>query len=107
MRTITTRAELVELARELGVRADWHEPDEQNITAVVEGTHMFFDNAMPPGHWFGEGAERYAELHVVLHRTVWEDGAERLGRPIAVVNLATLFAWATGYESDVDTNARR
>lgn len=96
MRTITTRAELVELARELGVRKDWHEPDEQDITAVPAGDPLNFDNAMPPGHYYGP--DNRSELHVVLHRTVFEDGEQRLGQPIAVVNLAMLFAWATGFD---------
>lgn len=98
MRKITTRAELVELARELGVRDDWHEPDEQELGAFVEGTS--FDNAMPAGHWLGSGDERHAELHVVLHKLVWDEqySAWRHGRAIAVVNLAMLFAWATGFD---------
>lgn len=91
MRKINTRAELIELARELGMRQDWHEPDEQNVTAYVTGRELSFDNAM------GGGDER--ELHVVLCEHVVENGVARRGRDIAVVNLATLFAWATGYES--------
>lgn len=88
MKRITTKAELVALADELGVRPDWHEPDEQGVSATTHG--VAFDNA---GFWgktyrSGDGhpfTERYAIL--------WKDG-----RKIATVNLATLFAWATGLE---------
>lgn len=97
MRQITTRAELVALAKELRVRVDWHEPDEQDITAVPAGDPLNFDNAMPPGHYYGPNGNR-SELHVVLHRMVFEDGERRLAEPIAVVNLASLFAWATGHQ---------
>jgi hypothetical protein len=37
MRQIHSARELRELADELGVRPDWHEPDEQELTARVEG----------------------------------------------------------------------
>lgn len=88
MRKITTRAQLLELAGELGTRPDWHEPDEQGLTADVAGGS--FDNA---GFWPAEerpfAAPEVIEMHVTLHR----DGA-----PVAVVNLATLFAWAAGFD---------
>lgn len=94
MRKITERAELVELAAELGVRPDWHEPNEQDLTAVVFG--QSFDNA---GFWpksVAPGLEDVAqEMHVVLYRTEWDDTGNISSRdPIATVNLATLFAWA-------------
>ncbi len=85
---IKCRAQLVELARELGVRPDWHEPDEQQLTATAHG--VTFDNA---GYWgaeyMGYGGYDYTEQYVVLHKD---------GKPVAAVNLATLFAWATGYD---------
>lgn len=56
-----------------GVRHDWHEPDEEGLTATVVGKH--FDNA-------GCGDEQ----HVILKK----DDKE-IGR----VNLATLCALAT------------
>jgi hypothetical protein len=59
-------------ARRAGVRHDWHEPDEQGLTATVEGKS--FDNA---GH--------ETEKHLVLKK----DGQE-----IGSVNLATLCAFA-------------
>lgn len=88
---ITTRAELRELHAELGLRSDWHEPDERDVTAEVRG--VSFDNA---GFWPAEDrpftAPEIIEQHVVLSRA---------GEPVAVVNLATLFAWATQDVRDV------
>lgn len=88
MKRIRARGELVELANELGVRPDWHEPDEQNVTATTHGVR--FDNA---GFW-GE-THRTSDGHNFTERYVklYKDG-----QPVAVVNLATLFAWATGLE---------
>lgn len=81
---IRTQAELRRTAEILGVRPDWHEPDEQGVTVQVLGTQ--FDNA---GFWgmefLDEHAADRAELFVVLIKD---------GRPVAEVNLATLFAWA-------------
>lgn len=83
MRIIIERNELRELAKELKVRDDWHEPDEQGLTAEVYGTT--FDNA---GFWPGiyEHYKDLTEKHVVIS----QDGEE-----IAAVNLATLLAWAS------------
>lgn len=86
MRKIVTKAQLVDLAAELGVRSDWHEPDEQEVSAVVRGER--FDNA---GFW-GEirlTGKSYEEMYIVLRRD---------GEPVAAVNLATVLAWATGLE---------
>jgi len=99
VKRITTRAGLRELARELEVRPDWHEPSEQNLTAEVHGTS--FDNAMPAGEWYGAGADGVprAELHVILYRVPsFADPYGSYETPLAVVNLATLFAWATGLD---------
>lgn len=96
MQRINSRRELVELARELGVRPDWHEPDERELTAEVRGRS--FDNA---GFWGDEryGGQRHEELHVVLRRLEYDDNDERrMGEAIACVNLATLLAWATRLE---------
>jgi hypothetical protein len=90
MNLIVSRQDFVDLAYQLGVRHDWHEPDEQGLTARVEGRH--FDNA---GTWPAAGV-RYpeaVELHVIFSQ------ADDRGRPvqdIAAVNLATLCAWAAG-----------
>lgn len=86
MRRITKKSELVALAAELGVRSDWHEPDEQDVEASVHG--RFFGN---DGFWADHRSHymEYEEQHVVLYQS---------GRVVAAVNLATLFAWATGLE---------
>lgn len=86
LQIITERKELGKLANGLNVRLDWHEPDEQEVTARVEGEN--FDNA---GFWPAENA--YAvdrtELHVIISQH---------GNDVAAVNLATLLAWASeGY----------
>lgn len=80
---IHRREQLVGLAKMLGMRRDWHEPDEQDVTAEVRGSS--FDNA---GHW-PEDPDRggdYCEMYVVLKV---ED------EEVAAVNLATLLAWAS------------
>lgn len=85
---VHTRAELQSVALGLGVRPDWHEPDEQEVTASVEGDS--FDNA---GFWPDETCSEQlrdgggSEMCVKLHQD---------GKLIAVVNLATLFAMACG-----------
>lgn len=113
LRRITERHELVELARELGVRYDWHEPDEQGITARFDGTDGDFDNAgfwpmdvsrvAIPGGLLGydrdrHGAPRRGEMAIILSREVVDENTpwvSRRGRDIAAVNVATLFAWAS------------
>jgi hypothetical protein len=95
MKRINTRAELKALAAELGVRPDWHEPDERGVNALVSG-HML-DNA---GFW-GEGGTGSVpswaqELWVTI--TVKSEGVEPHG--VAEVNLAMLLAWSCGYEEE-------
>jgi len=90
---IDSRKQLVALAKKLGVRPDWHEPDEQEVDVRVRGRN--FDNA---GFWgrdfensemgvslknLGCGMERYVEIF---------QGKEKVGE----VNLATLFSMACG-----------
>lgn len=91
---IHTREQLVELARRLGVRPDWHEPDEQGVTVHVEG--VSFDNA---GFWPTEdrpfAAPELIETHVAVRRG---------GETVAYVNLATLFAWASVRLSSADAD---
>jgi hypothetical protein len=93
IKRINTRAELQELARELGVRPDWHEPDERGVNALVSG-HML-DNA---GFWGQAGVgtlpSAYQELWVTI--TLQEEGCTPI--PVAEVNLAMLLAWSCGYE---------
>lgn len=85
MKRIRSRDELRELASELGVRRDWHEPDEQEVTATTHG--VSFDNAGFWGETFRSSFDgrEFTEQYVVLHKG---------GTPVAAVNLATLFAWA-------------
>lgn len=85
---ISNRRELAAIAKGLGVRPDWHEPDEQKVSVRIEGEN--FDNA---GHWpesdvrYGRepGADWRGEFCVVLQKS---------GQDIAVVNLASLFSMA-------------
>lgn len=83
MKRIQTKADLTQLAHDLGVRPDWHEPDEQDVTATAHGVN--FDNA---GFWgtdstFSGDSEQYVTLY-------------QKGEAVAEINLATLFAWASG-----------
>lgn len=80
MKRIIERGELQALAKELGVRPDWHEPDEQEVSAIVRGTN--FDNA---GFW-PEPNRAYEEMYVTIYK-------DNIG--VAAINLATLFAWAS------------
>ena len=79
--------ELREFAAKTGVRRDWHEPDEQDVKAVVTGTHL--DNA------FGESQDRLAPFwqEFVVHLRGWDRKAEDF--ITYDVNLATLLAIAT------------
>lgn len=74
------------MADRLEVRPDWHEPDEQAVTAEVHGTN--FDNA---GHFADNWStgKVYEEMHVILFKD---------GEPVCAVNLAILFAWACGFQ---------
>jgi hypothetical protein len=96
IKRIDTRAGLKDLARDLGVRPDWHEPDESGVNALVSG-HML-DNA---GFWGVGGTgtlpSAYQELWVTITRKSDYDGKDI---PVAEVNLAMLLAWACGYEEE-------
>lgn len=90
VRFIHTRSELQSLAQELGVRPDWHEPDEQEVTATTHG--VVFDNAGFWGRIFRSSYDgfNFTERYVTLYKG---------GKAVAHVNLATLFSWATEFES--------
>ena len=76
--------ELREFKEKFGLRDDWHEPDEQCITAKV--TVLHFDNAMGTSV-AGE------ELTVVLY---FDHGEEHGGKTEELrINLATLLAIAS------------
>jgi len=89
---ISTIRQLRETAQKLGVRSDWYEPDEQEVTATVEG--WIFNNA---GFWPNANCSENmiegeaSELCVKLHRS---------GQTVAVINLATLFAMACRSDRD-------
>jgi hypothetical protein len=87
---IDTIGQLQELARTLRVRPDWHEPDEQEVTARVFG--QFFDNA---GFWPYEPNGRYESTNSIDSESL-EMYVELLqaGKVVAQINLATLFAMA-------------
>lgn len=67
---------LKHLAKEYGVRSDWHEPDEQGLRAFIIGNHL--DNA-------GCGPE----YQIILVKD---------GKASVRINLATLLAFACGYK---------
>lgn len=73
---IMTLKELMNVKKTLGVNDNWHEPDEQNVTVSIKG--KTFDNASVDG-----------EIIVTLYKDK---------KPVADMNLATLFAYATGYK---------
>jgi len=85
--TVSNPEGLKALARKLGVRPDWHEPDEQEVTARVFGAS--FDNA----GFYGEGSRPNGRISSPdaeeLFVRLYKDGS-----PVADVNLATLFAMA-------------
>lgn len=93
-RLILNRPQLLALARELGVRPDWHEPDEQGLEAIVFGEE--FDNA---GFWGRSFRESILSRHP-KHRLSEEMNIMLVkdGKPIAEINLASLFAMACGCE---------
>jgi hypothetical protein len=82
MKKLMQKQDLVEFGKEFGLRADWHEPDEQDISITVNGN--VFDNA---GIW---GSATEAPYSCVEHFVT----LKHEGKPVAEVNLATLFSWA-------------
>ena len=77
---ISTATDLAVLSDRLGVRPDWHEPDNQSITARVIGDHL--DNAMGPA----DAANNFGEYNILLDRD---------GTTVGVINIADLLAWAS------------
>jgi hypothetical protein len=77
---INTKDELKALAKTLGVRDDWHEPDEQDVAVTMVAGPL--DNA------FGDTTE----AHIILtHLWANDDGTE----VTYAVNAANLLAWAS------------
>lgn len=100
---LATRTDLRDFHRKVQLRDDWHEPSERDITATVVGEK--FDNSDTEVenvyHHFGDMA-------VVLWRTEEDEdsttGQTRFTKPLAVVNLCDLLAWAT---EDERSNSNR
>lgn len=82
MITINSKNQLKEIAKMLGVRNDWHEPDEQEVTAKVIGKHL--DNAGFYGLDCGL-PNKNQELCVVIYQDK---------KPVAEIDIATLLAFA-------------
>lgn len=82
IKSIESPEDLANLAGDLGVRSDWHEPDEQEVGAWIRGRHL--DNAM--GSTMRDIGEDNSsgEYNIVITKA---------GQPVAVVNLATLLGW--------------
>lgn len=89
---INSRRKLQRLARELRVRPDWHEPDEQEVTAIVRGDD--FDNAGFWGHNPDGSLDTYGDGRQEFWVELLQDG-----KPVAEINLATLLAWASETDS--------
>lgn len=92
---IHSAKDLEEFRSAQGIRFDWHEPDEQGITAYTLGDHL--DNAMGATVEHGHG-----ELQIVIAKEVESEEGTSFDnatfRPIAAVNVASLLSWATtGY----------
>ena|ERR1700760_443278 len=91
---IQTRGQLQELAARLRVRPDWHEPNEQNVTAEVHGTPGDLDNAGFWGHDRDGNLDTYGKGRQELWVEIFADG-----KPVAEINLACLLAWASERDS--------
>ena len=81
--TIDSAQDLADFADVHGLRIDWHEPDEQLVSAYVYGSRL--DNAMGAG-WVSDNYADGGEINVIL----LVDGKRE-----AVLNLANLLAWAS------------
>lgn len=80
---IMDRQQLVDLAKAFGVSEEWHATSSQGLSCKVFGES--FDNA---GFW-GRDINQPPEF-VELYATLYKDKI-----PVAEVNLATLFGWAS------------
>lgn len=96
MKRINSAKELNELAKELRVRPDWHEPDEQEVNARIIGSHL--DNAMGADPDADEKVDvsHYPDGSVrTLHWGEYNVVITKKGKDVAVVNLAELLAWGS------------
>ena len=94
---IDNQKDMKKLSKKLGVREDWHEPDESGVEAVVRG--KTFDNA---GFWGSafEKSNAKSDTKCACEKYVQ---IRQYGEPVAEVNLATLCAIAAGtMDEDLD-----
>lgn len=102
---ITTREQLMAFVERTGL-SRWHEPDEHDVDAVPAVGYSF-DNAFCNPEGFELTVRQSESGHTVAQATVnfaeprsatIEHGVFLLhdGEPVAFVNLAMLFAFATG-----------
>jgi len=82
MRLKEAREQLIKFRDENRIRHDWHEPDEQGVSAIVTGVKL--DNAF--GTFQPGGCTYYQELMVHL---------EKDGKLALSLNLADILALAT------------
>ena len=88
--------ELHRFKNQYKLREDWHEPDEQEVSAFVVGNTL--DNAMGDKPWVRLnqfGLPEVGELVVVVqHSYYYDDGSSTVDDTV-MVNLADLLAEAT------------
>ena len=103
MKHIYNRKDFIKLAGELGVRPDWHEPDEQEIWVEIRGNN--FDNA---GFWPESHAckDENGDISVMEMCVFINEGTHDNYTTMGIVNLATLLAWASGYNESQDYRNR-
>lgn len=92
---IHTQQQLLDLARDLRVRPDWHEPDEQGLDAVVFGGN--FDNA---GFW---GLEHLSRRELEL-RSRLSDESDKIGS--AVIDMEEAHLFTEMFECFISTTER-
>lgn len=91
--------DLERFRRTHGIRSDWHEPDEQDITATVIGHNL--DNASTHVDDVYDHDRSYDSFTVVLHEQAIDEENSLVtgpGKPLAYVNLAQLLSWACNFE---------
>jgi hypothetical protein len=83
-----TRKKLRDFARLAQVRSDWHEPHEQEVTAVCKGRTLDNANSDESLDWEEEDLKFSTIRSKVIELRI-------AGEPICCINLATLLALAT------------
>lgn len=90
--------DLERFRRTHGVRSDWHEPDEQDVTATVIGHNL--DTSSTHVDDVYDHDRSHDNLTVVLHEQAIDENniVTGPGKPLAYVNLAQLLSWACNFE---------